>query len=643
MTTSIVFVAPYKRLGELFQEVCQEFGKSYPVVIGELDEGAHSVEDFREQGVEVVISRGGTALAIRKLLPDIPVVEVPVSSIDLLKAINEAREETDRIILGGFKQFTYGLEDLGALFQFHLKILELEEPSPYQPESVISTLLDYRNQGYNLLVGDTTAVGLAEKIGFRTILIRSGKKALIQAIREAERVAELRRRELEKAKHLQILTDYACEGILFVEPDGRISKYNLQAERILNIPGHRIMGKNVFDVLPGLVTPEVLKKGVCSLETYSSVFGQPLTINVIPINVANLLTRFIVTFISHTKNSKSQGKTGCEEYNGLRAEYSFEDIIGSSPVFEQAKNEAYEFSQIDSPILLLGETGTGKEMFAQAIHCASPRRHRPFVAFNCAALPETLLESELFGYSEGAFTGAVRKGKAGLFELAQGGTIFLDEIHEISPNTQVRLLRVLQEKKIRRIGDERLINVDVRVICASNVDLQKLVEQKKFREDLFYRINVLNLYIPPLRERKEDIPLLLEFFMRRYTTLFRKHVSGYTQDALHLLLEYKWPGNIRQLENIVERLVIKSKDSIISSSLTREILRKEPGFTLPEGTPSTPPLSIPAGLDLEGIEQFVIQELIQRAKGNKQSVASQLGIGRTTLWRKLKPPKNVSF
>ncbi len=641
MNPSIVFVAPYKRLGELFQEVCDEFGKHYPVIVGELEEGAHCVEVFREKGVDVIISRGGTAIAIRRLLPDIPVVEVPVSSIDLLKAINEAREETDRIILGGFRQFTYGLEELGDLFQFQLKILELEEPSPQQPEQVVSTLLEYRKQGYQMLVGDTTAVGLAEKHAFQTVLIRSGRKALVQAIREAEGVAEIRRRELETSRHLQVLTDYAQEGILFIEPDGRISHFNLKAEKILKVPAHRILGKNVFDLFPEMLSGETLRNGRRALEKHVTILGQSVSLNVIPVEVSKRISRFIVTFTPRLTLDRPKGKTGCEEHNGLTAEYSFEDIIGSCAVMQRVKSEAREYAEVDSPILLYGETGTGKEMFAQAIHNASPRRSRPFVAFNCAALPESLLESELFGYSEGAFTGAVPRGKAGLFELAQGGTIFLDEINEISPNTQVRLLRVLQEKKIRRVGDDKIISIDVRVICASNVDLQSLVEQKRFREDLFYRINVLNLSIPPLRQRVEDIPLLVEFFLKRYNMYFRKNVTGLSLEALQVLQGYVWPGNVRQLENILERLVIKSKDPVISASLTREILNGEPGFKSPSSH-QVPSLSIPCGLDLESIERLIIEEMIQRSNGNKQWVADQLGIGRTTLWRKIKSTKSVS-
>ncbi|GAG73852.1 unnamed protein product [marine sediment metagenome] len=322
---------------------------------------------------------------------------------------------------------------------------------------------------------------------------------------------------------------------------------------------------------------------------------------------------------------------------GHVAENTFEDIIGQSPAIKQAKEEAENYAQIDSPLLIYGETGTGKELFAQAIHNVGPRKNNPFVAFNCAAIPENLLESELFGYVGGAFTGAKREGKMGLFEQAHKGTIFLDEIGEISTDIQARLLRVFQECKVRRIGDDKLTIVDVRIIVSTNKDIYRLVEKKKFREDLYYRINVLNLNLPPVRERREDVPLLVNFFIKKYRQKLKKVVKGISIEGIQILENYTWPGNVRQLENIMERLMVRAKEDYIRASLVREVMNSLPGnkLGLNRGDFFKSDMSIPLMGNLEEIERNIIKRVIQEEKGNKAAAAKRLGIGRTTLWRKV--------
>ncbi|TYP51326.1 sigma 54-interacting transcriptional regulator [Thermosediminibacter litoriperuensis] len=242
--------------------------------------------------------------------------------------------------------------------------------------------------------------------------------------------------------------------------------------------------------------------------------------------------------------------------DGLTAVYEFEDIVGESRAIKKAKETAKKIASCDSTVLIYGESGTGKELFAQAIHNASRRRDGPFVPVNFAALPSNLLESELFGYEEGAFTGAKKGGKPGLFEKAGGGTIFLDEIGDAPPDFQVRLLRVLQDKRIIRVGGLKVIPVDVRVIAATNKDLWKKVKEGSFRQDLYYRLSVLPLLIPPLRERKEDILILLGFYLKRYTGARITNVYDFfEEDTLDYLLSYGWPGNVRELVNLVEYLV----------------------------------------------------------------------------------------
>ncbi len=286
---------------------------------------------------------------------------------------------------------------------------------------------------------------------------------------------------------------------------------------------------------------------------------------------------------------------------------------------------AHEFSKVNSNVLIVGETGSGKEVFAQSIHNESNRCKGPFVAVNCAALPETLLESELFGYAAGAFTGAARGGKIGLFELAHRGTIFLDEISEVSPKLQGRLLRVLQEREIMRIGDDKVVPVDVRIIAATNKDLYELMEEGTFRADLYYRLDILKLVIPPLRERKEDIILLMNHFIKLYCLKFNRDYKEIDKAAQDKLLQYAWAGNIRELKNIAERLVV---------------LLKKCSITLPDIESALPRLKETANSTkqkkTEDLNQECLIKALEDANYHYGKAAANLGISRTTLWKRLK-------
>lgn len=333
---------------------------------------------------------------------------------------------------------------------------------------------------------------------------------------------------------------------------------------------------------------------------------------------------------------------------GLVAHFTFRDLVG--PTLKETIARAKRFSAVDATVLLLGESGTGKELFAQSIHSNSPRSNGPFVALNCAAVPEHILESELFGYEEGSFTGAKKGGRIGLFELADRGTIFLDEIGKMSPNLQAGLLRVLQTKEIRRVGGDRNIPVNVRVIAASNEDLLAEVKNGDFRRDLYYRLNVLNLILPPLRQRRQDIPVLVEHILQRIG-----HILNYrptvTPEFMVLLQAHDWPGNVRELENILERYAVLAGGS--KPLVYEEILAcfpelcSEEVFTAldkngvangwDEGAKSheNKPLIMVRTGTLEEMELQLMLVLLERCRGNKSQLAEILGISRTTLWKKL--------
>ena len=315
-------------------------------------------------------------------------------------------------------------------------------------------------------------------------------------------------------------------------------------------------------------------------------------------------------------------------YKGHKAKYTFGDIITRSPRMIACIQEAKAFAQTDSNIVVVGETGTGKELLSQSIHAWSRRSQNNFVAINCAALPENLLESELFGYVEGAFTGATRGGKPGLFEIAHNGTIFLDEISEIPLGLQGRLLRVLQEREIMRLGDSQVTPINIRVIAATNKNLESLVRAGKFRSDLYYRLNVFPIHLPPLRERPEDIPLLAKAFTFKIARRLGRNIDSIPAETLRILSNMEWPGNVRELENVIERAVLLTRGNVLQLSL--------PDIALPE--PETPPAATVVAQEGEDEYQLIVRVLKETngVVAGPKGAAQRLGLKRTTLLSRMK-------
>lgn len=321
------------------------------------------------------------------------------------------------------------------------------------------------------------------------------------------------------------------------------------------------------------------------------------------------------------------------EVTYLRAELSkpfvFDNLVGGSEEMRQLYEMVKEVAKSNTTVLVTGESGTGKELIARAIHFNSPRKDNPFIAVDCATLPDNLVESELFGHEKGAFTDANTQ-KSGRFELANGGTVFLDEIGNLKPDVQSKILRAIEEKEIQRVGGTGIIKVDVRIISATNIDLKKAVEEGKFREDLYYRLNVIPVFLPPLRERKEDIAVLIEHFLKTYNQQFRKKIKGFSPLAMEYLLNYHWPGNVRELRNIVERLVALEKDEIIGQErLPLDILLayKKGGKLLPK--------EISLKIAREEFERQFILGILEKTNWNQSEAARLLGVHRNTLLYKM--------
>ncbi|MEQ2457472.1 sigma-54 interaction domain-containing protein [Flavonifractor hominis] len=409
-------------------------------------------------------------------------------------------------------------------------------------------------------------------------------------------------------------------GVIGVDHQMRIFACNQEAQKILGMSPERVMGKSATETMPFLpfgtgAAPEEQPRS--SLVRYC---GKHINVSVFPVVRRGEYLGAFALLQDFTAEENKQHKMRAQLLSrGHKAKYTFEDILGASPAIEKTKQIAKKMALTDLPVLIVGESGTGKELFSQAIHNYSPRRDGPFLAINCASIPDTLLESELFGYEEGAFTGAKKGGKLGLFEFAHHGTLLLDEIEGMSPNLQVKLLRVIQEKEVMRVGGNKIIHVDVRLIAASNRNLEEMVESNTFRKDLFYRLNTLPLTIPPLRERGEDILLLLEAIKRSLGISFQLSPA-----ARQAILCYPFPGNVRELINYVEYLSCVGGSYIDTDALPAAIQR----HLEQQAAPAPLPLSQPAAAlsHMAGCP-FLLRALCQEEH-------SAAGLGRRTLYRK---------
>ncbi|MBG9564612.1 sigma-54 interaction domain-containing protein [Brevibacillus agri] len=422
--------------------------------------------------------------------------------------------------------------------------------------------------------------------------------------------------------HIQAILDASHDGIIAVDHDYTIIWVNQNATEILGLPPN-VVGEKITRYIPNSDMLRILATGKKEIGDIATVLNRQIIINRLPIVVEGEVVGAVSTFKEITDIQKMELRIRKQSMeSGLEAKFRLEDIVGQSKAMREAKEWAETFAKTDATVLIQGETGTGKELFAQGIHLSSQRATGPFIAVNCAALPGNLLESELFGYEEGAFTGARKGGKPGLFELAHGGTLFLDEIGEMSITIQALLLRVLQEKKVRRISGERIVPVDVRIIAATNRNLEQLMAEKLFRSDLYYRLNVLTLELPPLRERTEDIPLLMEAIMEEIAQRGDRRLQGVDESVYRFLAQYDWPGNVRELRNVVERMVLLCKSDRLGLEDTLFLAKK-----LAQRN---------AFRQQEQDEAEVIRKVLEMTKGNKGEAAKLLGMDRTTLWRKMK-------
>jgi PAS domain S-box-containing protein len=620
----IAIILSNAALLEQARAVAAGLGDGIAVAEGSLGAGVEAARRAVAAGAEVIVSRGGTALAIRREL-DVPVVEIKVSPFDVLRGLRELGPGDGPVGIVGFENIVRDCEDFGNLLGLPLRLILVRSDEDAREKIEAAS-----RQGVRTFVGDALSTRQAVSLGLKVSFISSGEEAIARAVEEARAVAGAQLRERERAELLRVIVDSSRDGIVAIDQNDRIFLFNRAAEAVFSIPAAQAIGENAAAILPNTELPRIVREEVTETGALQRVGARILVTHRRPVTVNGRTVAAVGQFQDVTELQRLEQIVRQKLHaRRLVAKATLDGIVGASEPLRTLKERAARFAQVDASVLVYGATGTGKELFAQAIHNASRRASGPFVVINCAALPEALLESELFGYEEGAFTGARKGGKPGLFEVAHGGTLFLDEIGEMAPQVQTRLLRVLQEHEVLRLGGARIIPVDVRVIAATNRHLPTLVREHRFREDLFYRLAVLQLTVPPLRDRPGDVPPLVELFAAKHRRS-NARVRRIDDDAVEVLARYAWPGNVRELEHVVQRLIILSDEEVVGRDAAEAMLRElEAELASCDGTGESPAQA------LRELEDHAIARALAESGNNVTRAAKRLGIDRSTLRRKL--------
>jgi PAS domain S-box-containing protein len=628
----IGFIASSVQLVNHAREISEELDYDIQVSSSGLDEAISVGRDMEASGVEVIVSRGGTSNMLRENLP-IPVLSIPLTYFDIFAGVKKAAALGKKIMIAVFRNKLSGVEAFEEVFD-----VEILQGIYSNHDSLEKTIQSAQSQGCDVAIGGGVTMQIAKKYGLKTVELETAKETIASIIEDAKSVVKSRRKDQEKTQRYQSIIDSTSEGIIAVDRHGEITAINKMAKTFLKIADLDIVGKPISNYINRPSVVNAIKTGKPYHNKLEKINRDQFVSNHVPITVNSKIIGGVSTFKDISNVVRAENEVRRSFAKGLIAKYHLTDFIHGSKVIKKTLKRAVKFANSDSTILILGDTGTGKELLAHSIHNLGPRKGSPFVSINCSALPDQLLESELFGYEEGAFTGSRRGGKPGLFEIAHHGTIFLDEIGTTPGSVQARLLRVLQEKEVMRIGGDRMIPVDVRVIAATNKHLIEEVHEGRFREDLFFRINVLNIDIPPLRERVEDVPLLLKDLVRRASKKYGLNSLSIPDGFVKKLMNYSWPGNVRQLEAFIEKLILLS-DSKFDPEVFNQLLRElyeYPSTPGNQGDGEGTSLKEKVQHKNQEVEARMIRKALSETNFSKSKAAEKLGISRASLWRKLK-------
>lgn len=631
--THIAFVVPDPSLVEVVHKAWalheKVFGKSRDLRYTVDCEIQPEIVISRHYNADVIVSRGGTAASLKERNVLTPVVEIPITGSDIASSIRKAIDTHGEMPVGvvGTVNTIRGTHFMKEDFPFSVRA--------YPTASVnIRDLVDGMERavadGCRLILAGHRTCHYCDEHGIPAGLIYSSVESVFLAIIEAKRCANVSQIEKQNSMIFRGVVEHVSEGIIAVDKDNLIRTFNPAAAQLLGRRVQDCLGQPVHLALPEGRLSAILSGNQSYTNEIVRINGTNCVFNCVSMVQAGERLGTLVTFQAEQAITNAESRLRDRlRVSGHVARYHFDDILGESAAIHTAIRQARRFAHVDSNILLMGETGTGKELFAQSIHNESERANGPFVAVNCAAIPENLMESELFGYEGGAFTGASKTGKPGLFEAAHEGTIFLDEVSEIPLTLQSRLLRVIQEREVRRIGANRVIPVNVRIICATNRNLLEMIKQSRFREDLYYRLKVLCVQLPPLQSREGDLAPIMQHYLSYYARKFGKGQITLSPEAANRLSDYSWPGNIREIRNISEQLAVLSESDIITVADLNAVLPLEEAvkkpFALRESGDPT----------LSSLQKRQIMEVLAHSKSRKEA-AETLGISKTTLWRKCK-------
>ncbi|MBF8794147.1 propionate catabolism operon regulatory protein PrpR [Pseudomonas monteilii] len=599
-------------------------------------EALQTARELEQAGkVDVFVCAGATAAYLRKHLTR-PVLAMRVGSGDLLRALGQARERSSQVAVLSYNHINHDLQAMAALFT-----VQVHQAAYTSLEEARQAVEQAAQLGCRSIIGSSTVVELAEQAGLHGVLSLSEETAR-KALEEALGILDTQRVEIAKRRHLNAVLRHIPAGVAAVDNQGVVQSLNPALAQLLDLPVSAALGRPLQQLCPELDMQQALQEGTGEENRVMRLGSHVVVSNLLPILENGERTGLVLTCQDITVVQRADQRIRSTRRPGaFTARYRLDQLNGNSKANREMLQLAKRFATSHSTILITGESGTGKELLAQGIHNESPRRQGPFVAINCAAFPESLLESELFGYEEGAFSGSRKGGKPGLIEAAHLGTLFLDEIGDMPVSLQTRLLRVLQEREVLRLGGTEPIAIDVRVIAATHQDLRAAMEDGDFRPDLYYRLNILRLQTTPLRERPEDIAQICASISQRLLVQGQPAGAADIPAALLPYLErYAWPGNVRELENVIERAMLSTRELLKAHRVDEQYLAR----VLPElcegPVLSTARKKSPRETDLHTIGKAAqlrhVKETLESCHGNLDEAARRLGISRTTLWRRLR-------
>lgn len=626
-------------IGAEIQKISREERDTFHISHTSLEEAIPVGREMERMGVEVIVSRRGTAHLLRENM-QIPVLSFPQSSLSVFTSIKSAAEKfvdtpakKKKIFMPNFRNKINGLNIAEEMLN-----IEFKQGIYYDSTSLQQIIFNAAQEGFSMVIGGAATMKFARKCGLQFQELITPVSDIIETIENAKSAAQSNRDEKATSYRYQSIMNLASEGIISVDSTGSLTTINEKAKSIFNVGDRDVIGAPVSALITNTIIEKELQKQTPIQDKIVKIENELFVFNQEPLILEEHTVGVVSTFKEIANVIRTENQVRRTLTQGFTAKYVIDDLVYQSSSMSKIVNASKELASTNSTVLIMGETGTGKEVVAQSIHNASQRKQMPFVSVHCAALPEQLLESELFGYEEGAFTGTKRGGKPGLFEMAHQGTIFLDEVDSTSQGVQLRLLRVLQEKEVMRIGADRKIPVNVRVLAAAGKNLWSVVQNGQFRKDLFFRLNVLCVTIPPLRERSEDVTILLKHFVNYHAKKHGIQPVELPESYLRILTSYSWPGNVRQLKHFAEQLVLTSNFQRGTDTLDSLLIDLNNIVDSGEKTMGALPGKAIESLKLADpdFEAENIRKALIEARYSKTKAAKILGISRTTLWRKLK-------